>query len=165
MYKRYRSNIGYLGGIQGYQSAGKTLGKPEFIWHWIWPGTWRARRMESLYAAAATSKGPRAGQPHPDSWEGDGATNPGNDSQNQESKTSHMRRLRKAGPFSLDSDWGGGVVRSQHIYKYLIEWNEEGKARLFWVVITEKTTGNGHKLKKKYLQETTFFFSSIAMAH
>ena len=64
---------------------------------------------------------------------------------------SYEERLRELGLFSLEKRrlggvWGGNLI---NMYKYLMRGKEEEGARLFSAVPTDRTRGNGHRLKTR----------------
>lgn len=66
---------------------------------------------------------------------------------------SYKKRLRELGLFSLEK-W---KLRRNlvNVYKCLMEGNEDEVGRLFSVELSDRTRGNGHKLKNmKYHQKT-----------
>lgn len=56
----------------------------------------------------------------------------------------HKERLSELGLFSPGKRSPGGLI---YMYKYVMGGNEGEGARLFSVVPSDWTTGNGHKLK------------------
>ncbi|KAK4814011.1 hypothetical protein QYF61_004641 [Mycteria americana] len=67
---------------------------------------------------------------------------------------SYEEWLRELGLFSpekrrLGGAWGGDLI---NVYKYLMRGSEEEGARLFSAVPTDRTRGNGYKLKNREVQ-------------
>ncbi|TRZ24618.1 hypothetical protein HGM15179_002505 [Zosterops borbonicus] len=72
---------------------------------------------------------------------------------------SYEVRLRELGLFSLEKRWLRGDLIN--VYKYLMEEYQEGGARLFFVVPSNRTRGNGQKLmhRKFHLNMRKNFFT------
>ena len=72
---------------------------------------------------------------------------------------SYEERLRELGLFSLEKRQPRGTWTFTfiNVNKYLIEGNEDEGARLFSIVLTDRTRGSGHKLKHMRLHLNTIF--------
>lgn len=66
-----------------------------------------------------------------------------------------LGEAERAGSVHTGGDKAQGYI---HVYKYLMGKSEDEGVKLFAIVVTDRTRGNGHKLKhmKFWEQENTF---------